>query len=220
MMKGNIVIGLVIGVLLGGLIGWSVEKGRLQGKISSNPGVMEMSSKKSDLKMAMRKLWEDHITWTRMYLISAAYKNPDTKEVAGRLLKNQEDLGNAIKPIYGDAAGSKLTELLKTHITTAVDLVNAAAAGDKAALEKANTAWYANADQIATFLADANPNWPKADLTKMMHDHLDLTKQEAVDILGKNAEAGIVSYDKVHDEILMMSDALSDGVIKQFPDKF
>ncbi len=169
----------------------------------------------------MRKLWEDHITWTRVYIISAVASLPDSQAAAQRLLKNQEDIGNAIKPFYGDDAGNQLTALLKTHITTAVDILNAAKAGDNAKLTAAEKSWQDNANQIAAFLNKANPdNWPLSALQTMMKNHLDLTLQEATARLKGDWNGDVVAYDKVHDEILMMADALSQGIIQQFPDKF
>jgi hypothetical protein len=38
--------------------------------------------------------------------------------------------------------------------------------------------------------------------------------------LGKNWDADVRAFDAVYNHILMMSDALSDGIVKQFPDKF
>src|SRR5215813_2428483 len=138
-------------------------------------------SKGSALQLAMRKLWEDHITWTRIFIISAAADLPDKDAATQRLLQNQVDIGNAIKPYYGDAAGNKLTALLKEHITTAAEVVAAAKANDKAKLDDANKRWSANADQIADFLSSANAtNWPAAEMRSMMHDHLNLTTKEVV----------------------------------------
>jgi hypothetical protein len=172
-------------------------------------------------KQAMHRLWEDHIQWTRVYLVSAIAELPDTEAAAGRLLKNQEDIGNAIKPFYGDEAGEQLTALLKEHITIAVDLVNAAKAGDSAKLEDANTRWSENADQIGTFLSAANADhWPEAEMQAMMKTHLDLTLEEATARLNGDYAADIAAYDKVHDAMLEMSDMLADGIIMQFPDQF
>jgi len=169
----------------------------------------------------MRKLWEDHVTWTRVYIISAAANLEDQKAAADRLLRNQDDIGNAIKPFYGDAAGTKLTGLLKQHITIATELIAAAKAGQTAKKDDAAKRWNTNADDIATFLSTANPkNWPLADMKKMMHDHLDLTTAEVVARLTKNWTADVTAYDKVHDEILKMADMLSTGIIKQHPKKF
>jgi hypothetical protein len=169
----------------------------------------------------MRQLWVDHVTWTRLFIVSFVADLPDLQATTDRLLQNQVDIGNAVKPFYGRAAGNQLTALLEEHILTAADLLGAAKAGDTAAFEQANDAWYANARQIAAFLHEANPrNWALADLRGMMRDHLDLTLQEASDQLGGDFAASVADYDAVETEILHMADVLSSGIIKQFPNKF
>jgi hypothetical protein len=210
-MNSKLMMAVVIGVIIGLGLGWVALKTNT---------VQAVSPKEHELHLAMNKLWEDHVTWTRSWLISEAYNTGDADNVAARLLKNQEDIGNAIKPYYGDEAGNQLTQLLKEHIIIATELVKAAKANDSEAVNAANTKWHDNANQIAAFLANANPNWRREDLEKMMKDHLDLTKQEGLDIIGKNYDAGITDYDKLHEQILMMSDALSSGIVKQFPGKF
>lgn len=178
------------------------------------------ASKEVALHNAMRKLWEDHITWTRVFIISAVAGLPDKDAVTQRLLQNQVDIGNAIKPFYGNAAGDQLTTLLKEHIVIAADVVAAAKANDKAKLDDANKRWFANADQIAVFLSKANPaNWPEAEMRMMMHDHLKLTTNEAVARIQGDWAADIKAYDAVHEQILKMADGLSMGIVKQFPEK-
>jgi hypothetical protein len=173
-----------------------------------------------NLVLGLRDLWVDHIVYTRNYIISSVAGLPDTNIVAARLLKNQEDLGNAIKPFYGEQAGTKLTGLLKGHILGAVALLKAAKAGNTTGAAAAEKKWYENADQIATFLASANPNWSVQDLKTMLHNHLALTKSEAVARLTGNYTADIAAFDKIHRQAVMMSDELADGIIKQFPSKF
>lgn len=178
------------------------------------------NDKQTAFQDAMRKLWEDHITWTRVFIISAVADLPDKAAATERLLQNQVDIGNAIKPYYGNPAGDKLTTLLKEHITTAAEVVAAAKANDKAKLDDANKRWVANADQIADFLSGANPNWPAADMRKMMREHLDLTTAEAVARIKGDWKADIAAYDRVHEQILHMADMLSDGIVKQHSAKF
>lgn len=174
----------------------------------------------SQLHDAMRKLWSDHVVWTRLYIVDAAAGAPSTQTTAARLLRNQEDLGNAIVPYYGAAAGAKLTDLLKQHILIAVDLVTAAKAGDNAKVADADRRWHANANDIATFLSGANPNWPKATLLSMLNQHLALTTQEATaQLQGRWADSG-AAFDQIFNQIIGMADALSDGIVKQFPGKF
>jgi len=169
----------------------------------------------------MDKLWEDHITWTRMVIVDFAAGLPDLKQAEVRLLRNQADIGNAIKPYYGAAAGNKLTKLLRTHILEAVPVLTYAKDGNQAKLKTALNAWYANAHQIAVFLSKANPQaWALSDMNTMMKRHLALTTAEGVARIQGHWKADIAAYDKVHVEILQMSQMLSSGIIGQFPDRF
>ena len=172
------------------------------------------------LNQTMRKLWTDHVVWTRDYIVAAVSDQPDATAAANRLMKNQEDIGSAVAGFYGKAAGDQLTTLLKEHITIAVDIIKFAKAGDKASQQQADAKWHRNAEAIADFLAKANPNWPRATLVDMMNVHLSTTTDEVVARLTKNWDADVRAYDRVYDHILMMADALSDGIVKQFPEKF
>ena len=173
------------------------------------------------LRTDMRKLWEDHITWTRLAIISLTTDSADTDATVGRLLQNQTDIGDAVKPFYGEAAGNELTRQLRLHILIAADVVAAARAGDQAELADAQARWLSNADDIAAVLNSVNPkHWELATMKAEMHKHLDLTTQEAVARLQGNWTADVAAYDQIHEHILHMSDFLSSGLVKQFPARF
>jgi len=173
-----------------------------------------------ELRVNMRKLWEDHITYTRNFIISALGELPDKDAVTQRLLRNQDDIGNAVKPYYGAAAGDKLAALLRDHILVAAEVVTAAKAGNNANLSAAQQKWNANGREIAGLLSGANPNWQRASLEAMMQKHLDLTTQEVTSRLKKDWTADIKAYDDGHAHMMMFADALTDGIVKQFPAKF
>ena len=183
-------------------------------------GASAQSASAVSLKQDMRKLWTDHVVWTRDYIIAAVADQPDAKAAATRLMKNQEDIGNAVATFYGAPAGQQLTTLLKEHITIAVDLIKAAKANDKVGQQQANSRWQQNAMQIADFLSKANPNWPKDTLVDLMKKHLVTTTNEVVARLNKDWEADVRAFDEVYEHILHMADALSDGIVKQFANKF
>jgi hypothetical protein len=166
---------------------------------------------------AMRKLWEEHVLWTRLFIVSDVAGLPDLQATTARLLANQTDIGNAIKPFYGSANGDELTTLLMQHILQAAQILADAKAGNSTALAQDEQAWYANANQIASFLHSLNPeNWPLAALQAMMRQHLNLTLTEAVDQLQGNYAASVAEFDAVENEILGMADTLSNGIIAQF----
>ena len=177
-------------------------------------------SKTQALDQAMRKLWTDHVVYTRLYIISAVNGSDDAQATAARLLKNQEEIGNAIEPYYGTAAAKKLTDLLKQHILIAVDLVSAAKAGETAKQNDADRRWHQNAADLATFLSGANPNWPRQAVLDMLNNHLALTTKEAVYRLKKNYTEDIANFDAIFNQAMMMADTLSSGIVKQFPAKF
>jgi hypothetical protein len=173
------------------------------------------------LRTDMRKLWEDHITWTRLAIISLTTGSPDTDATVGRLLQNQTDIGNAVKPFYGAAAGNELTRQLKQHILIAADVVAAAKAGDQAKLAAARSRWAENGDAIAAVLASVNPRfWKLAAMKAELRMHLRLTTEEAVARLQRNWAADVAAYEKVHKHALHMSDLLANGLVKQFPARF
>jgi hypothetical protein len=180
-----------------------------------------LAPKSVAFEMQMRKLWEDHITWTRLAIISLEGGTPDTDATVARLLQNQVDIGNAFEPYYGAATAHAVTELLRQHILIAADVVLAAKAGDSAKLADAQARWTANADQIAAALHSVNPRfWGLDEMKDEMHMHLALTTQEAVAHLQGDWTGDVAAYDRVHLHILHMADLLSQGVIDQFPKRF
>jgi hypothetical protein len=184
-----------------------------------SPGAV--SAKELTLRNSMRALWEDHVTWTRLAVISLVDDSPDTQATVGRLLRNQRDIGNAIKPFYGPAAGNALTAELRRHILIAADLVAAAKAGDQVRVDAEQTRWQRNADDIATLLSRANPqHWKRAPLQAMLGEHLRLTTQEVVARLRSDWTADVAAYDRVHRHALGMADALSTDLVAQFPARF
>ena len=229
-MSSNLTAGRRMTLILAGLI--AVASATLVLAVSGTPDghadtghghadTVAVSAKQAKFQDAMRKLWEDHITWTRLAIVSFAHDLPDLPATQARLLRNQEDIGNAVKPYYGRAAGNQLTALLKEHIVGAVALLKAAKAGDQALIKQRTDEWYANGNEIADFLHEANPrNWSQKALRRMMKGHLDQTLSEAVNRLTGKYAADVRDYDKIHKHILMMADTLSQGVIKQFPRRF
>jgi len=191
----------------------------------SHPAVAHGSGKITPEELAfrndMRVLWEDHVTWTRLAVISLLGNTPDTSATVGRLLQNQTDIGNAIKPFYGDAAGNALTDELRKHILIAADLIAAAKAGNADQVAAQQARWHQNAEDIAALLNSVNPEfWNQDAVLAMLDEHLRLTTDEVVARLQGNWAADVASYDRIHHHALGMADTLSTGIIEQFPKRF
>lgn len=173
-----------------------------------------------DFQKLQERLWIDHVTWTRSAIVSDLSSLEDKSPVIERLLKNQDDIGNSIKPYYGEEAGNKLSSLLREHINLAAQVTDAAKSGNKTDFEKYNKLWYENADAIANFLSSANPNYSNQVLKDMLHKHLQFVTDQVVARLNKNWTGDINAYDKGENHMIMFADIIADGIIKQFPEKF
>ena len=212
---------LALGALGAALLALALSGGQAADAGQAKAKPKPVSAAELAFRNDMRKLWEDHIVWTRQVIVSFAADLPDLDPALQRLLANQTDIGDAVKPFYGEAAGNQLTALLREHIFIAADVLAAAKAGDATALADAQARWYANGNEIAAFLAAANPrNWPLAEMQAMMREHLDITTAEAVARLTGDWEADIAAYDRIHEQALEMADMLSVGIVRQFPQRF
>jgi hypothetical protein len=210
---GSIVLFLLVGVFIVALLASTVA-----------PALAQPLTAKKTSRMAYhdewRKLWEDHITWTRVVIIGILDELPGTDEYIARLLVNYEDMEDALAPYYGDEA-EVLGDLIKDHLVIAAEILTAAHDGDTAALNDAVERWYANAHDIAVQMNEMNPRfWPLEETEQMWVGHLDATLEEATTHLSGDFEGEVAAYDMVHDMALEMADFISDGVIRQFPGKF
>lgn len=173
-----------------------------------------------ELNNTLRLLWEQHVWWTRSFIISVAADLPDLDVVTERLLRNPRDFQAALEPLYGPQIAGEFARLFTEHLTIAAELVQAAKAGDAVAAADAERRWYMNADQIARFLGRINPFWSRREWRAMLHEHLDLTKSEAVAILNMNFEQGIMIFGQTERQALMMADVMTEGIVRQFPREF
>ncbi len=172
------------------------------------------------LKCDMQRLWLEHGSWTHRYIVSALAGLDDKDKVLARLLRNQQDIGNAIKPYYGEEAGNKYASLLTEHIVLAGKIVDALKSGNQVDAEKINKDWHKNADDIARYLSGLNPNWSYQDLKAIWDRHLELITEQLKARLAKDWEADIVAFDKGQDHLVKYANTLSTGIVKQFPNKF
>lgn len=220
--KNKVVVSIIVAAVFAGSIGFFAGA-RVRASYSGSHAhdSVTTSDKKLALYNDMRKLWAEHMQYTFETVDTFFNNQKGLQPTLERLLQNQKDIGDAIKPAYGDAAGDQLTALLTTHINQAVPVLKAAQAGDKAALDVALADWQANAKDIANFLSTANPeNWPASATEPMLKEHIDTTTVYATDLLKGDYVQAIKDYEKAYDHMMMLADTLSVGLIAQHPDKF
>lgn len=168
-----------------------------------------------ELRECFRLLWSQHVYWTRIVIMGIVFDLPDLETSTARLLNNPADFANVFRCFYGNRIATEFERLMKEHLVLAVELVKAAKAGSKAAAE-IETRWYANADEIVAFMNHINPFWPVEEMRNLWHQHLAMTKDEAVAFLGKNYQKSVVIFNRIEKEALVMADEFAGGMIRQF----
>lgn len=172
------------------------------------------------LRRSMEKLCADHAMWTRQFIVSAVAGVGDAELAEQRLLKNQEDIGNAMIPFYGLEVGEHFAKLLKDQVVIVANIVKAATARNDAKVKELDKQWHAKTDEIATFLSTANPNVDKDALMSMFNKHRELTTQELTYRLKVDWKSDITNFDQLLEQARMMGKTLADDIIKQFPHHF
>ena len=179
-----------------------------------------ISERRFRLSNAMRLVWEQHVYWTRMTINSIVFNLPDVDAVTARLLQNATDMGNLLKPFYGNRIAAEYSQLIREHLVITAELVEAAKAGNQKAVAALKRRWFANGEEIAEFLSRINPFISREEFQEMFFEHLALTIEEAVFILQNNFQSSIAVFDIIEVEALHMADTITNAIVKQFPRKF
>jgi hypothetical protein len=174
----------------------------------------------AQLRMDMRKLWTDHVVWTRSYIVAELADLPDKQAAAHRLMRNPQDFGMLAAKIYGSRAGEKVTELLREHIWIGMEVIKAAKAGDEAARQRADQRWRGHVVDIAKLLDKAVPGEARQMFVDLLNMHIATTTREVVARVNEDWDEDVRAFDAVYDHSLTMADAFSEGIIRRFPDKF
>lgn len=175
-----------------------------------------LSSNQLQLLNILRRLWFEHVMWTRSFIMSAAFNWGDLDAVTKRLLRNPADFASILKKLYGNKAAMEFENLFTDHLLIAAQLVKAAKEGDAKTVDEQRKKWYANADDIANFLGEINPHWSKKTWIDLLYNHLKMTENEAIQILSEKYPESIVQYDSIQEEALKMADEMAHGIFSQF----
>jgi hypothetical protein len=210
------ILGTVI--VIGVFFAWTVPPAQSQA-VRPNP------AKVAELKMALRNLYINHIFWVRDLVVTTRLKEKAAVSEADEYgLNNAKAIGRSITPFYGQLAGEKFAALFVGHYSAVKAYMNAAFANNfkgntalkKAALDKLTK----NATEIAVFVSSANPNLPRATVYGLLVTHAQQHIM-SLDATAKKDWSGEADmWDPMVKHIYTLSDALADGIAKQFPDKF
>lgn len=179
------------------------------------------SSKATELKLAFRDLWTDHIYWVRNVVLETKYGDETAAKVAeDRVVQDAKGIAGAITPYYGKEASDRLFALLAGHYGAIKEYMTATFSGNDMAKDEAAVTLKKNADEIAAFLSSANPNWSKGTLESALIAHGGHHMTEINEISKKDFSGDAQTWEAMKGHVYVIAGVLSDGIVKQFPDKF
>jgi hypothetical protein len=170
-------------------------------------------AEKVDLKAALRKLFSDHGIFTSFVIHSIVDGTEDVNDMVKRILQNQVDIGNQLKPIIGEEKAKRLTYLLLQHIELASDVMKAAKSESKNVLVINKMKLFDNSRKVAEFLTSLNPEKLPLQATKEMFDmHNQFVIDMTVARLSKEFAKEIRLFDAYFNELLEMSDSIYNAL--------
>ena len=184
------------------------------------PMVMWVSKAEQNLNNYLRLLWIQNAYWLKMAIQSMIFDLPDTGIANARLMQSPKDFQTALQTLYGDDDAAAFAELLTNHLTMANELVSALMNSDANAAADAERRWYANADQMASFLSGINSNWSQESWQNMLRDYLDMIKNAINEMLAGNFDDAVTTFTDIESQSMEMADIMTDGIVKQFPQYF
>lgn len=169
---------------------------------------------KVNMKEAFRKLFTDHACYTVFVLKGIIDKNDSVTVFLNRLLDNQKDIGDQLKPIIGEENGNRVTDLLKEHIRLAGEVIKSISAKERSKLLNEKIAVLLdNGDEFSRFLSSLSPDkLPEREMIDMFERHNSFVKDMAIARRNKDYLEEQKLYDAYYNEILEMSDAIVNAL--------
>ena len=182
---------------------------------------VRLTPKSAELRLALRDLWGDHIFWVRNVVVTTKLQEKEAAKAAEeQVVQNAKNIAAAVVPYYGKDAGDKLFTLLAGHYGAIKEYMNAAFSANKSGMDAAQGKMLKNADEIATFLSGANPNWPKQALLSALSAHGAFHMAQIMQTNAKDFSAEAKTWESMKTQVLQIADVLAEGIVKQFPQRF
>jgi hypothetical protein len=166
-----------------------------------------------------RRLWEQHIWWTRSFIISTICELDDLPSVTERLLRNPNDFAVVLRNFYGIDNAKKFDFLLTEHLLIAESILNNLKLEKNEDFYQDKKKWYANADDISIFLANLNPYWPVKQLQTLLYEHLKMIEDIIVLRMNARFSVEVARFDSTEAQALKIADTMSYGIINQLTNR-
>ncbi len=187
-----------------------------QAQVLSTPSE---NDKRLVFKAEMSRLWIDNAIYSRQAILCLVDRLPGAEESLYRLMINQEDMGRMFTRFYGREKGDEFCDLISSNTSLTVSMIRNKSrnSGD---YEAARAKMDYNVDRIITYLVAVNPHWTEEELKYLIHLQSKLFDTQLQSRVNANYSYDIETFDRMISETYRLADVLSEGIMKQFPERF
>lgn len=215
---------IVIILIVAGLAGFMIGKRHSTDGKSNDPSASgseeSVYSSASDLRKALNIALAEHISLTSE-TVRASYDNHESSTaLVDQLDKNSQEIAGIIGGVYGEEAKSAFLKTWRDHVTFFVNYTVSAKSNDKEGKEQALSDLEDYSRESAEFFAGLNSNLTADSLKPLFTKHRDLIIALIDDYVGAKYVESLDKESQAYEQAGKLADTLTDGIIKQFPDKF
>ena len=164
----------------------------------------------------LRKFWMELPMWRRAYLVSYVAGFGDLEIIGSKLYNTPTDLGNVLEAFFGSSIARTIENMIREQIVIGAEILRAEKTGDTQTINQNTERLYQNADRIAAYLAQINPNWDEQTWKNLLYDYYKTTILEMVLILSGKYTESVTLYESMEDQALSIADYMAKGMIPYF----
>ena len=174
------------------------------------------TSEQNNVINLFRELWGQYILLTRTYMINNACNLGNLASISQSIIQGSKNFYDAFLNYYGSERSKIFELLLDNHYFISAKLLYDMRTGDADLVEVDRTVWYQNANFIAQFLSEINPNWNKAEWQTLIYNYLYMLEKEIICRYATQDELDEINYAESENQALIMADYMAEGIIQQF----
>lgn len=181
----------------------------------------KLTEKELELNQYMRKLWADNTFWMRNYMISYMNNSSDLKDVTRRLLKNQDQIGRSFGLWYSDKVGQNVSKMLQTNLISYGNLLKEMSDKNANAAIGAEKKWDADTEKLVKYMSSLNGEWDQSVLLEHFKKYNQMNITQAMNKFKRKHTEEIEAFDQAYQHAMYdLADYITNGIVKQHPDKF
>ena len=178
--------------------------------------ISEECQKQITLLSNLRRVWAQHVWWSRLYILSIVYDLPYQDLIFNRTLRNSSDFFRFLERFYTPKQLKPIETLFEEYNKTKSTYLYNKVAGNSYAASIYRKRWYEIADQLADLMYQLNPFLPPSRSKPLIYSLIEGTDSQVENMLIGQTEKEIMFFDMIELEAYEFADFIATGMMSHF----